>query len=61
MTIEAVSGFEYQPATATVEVKPNHITEASLTLKRSAYIAQGWWGGSTHVHMNYGGNLHNTP
>jgi hypothetical protein len=22
--------------------------------------AKGWHGGSTHVHMNYGGNLHNT-
>jgi len=22
---------------------------------------KGWYSGSTHVHMNYGGNLHNTP
>ena len=62
MTIEAVSGFEYQPASATVEVKPDHMTEVALPLNRTAAIAQpGWWGGSTHVHMNYGGNLHNTP
>jgi TolB protein len=62
MTIEAVNGFEYQPASATVEVKPDHTTEVALQLNRTAAIAQpGWWGGSTHVHMNYGGNLHNTP
>ena len=23
--------------------------------------AMGWWSGSDHVHMNYGGNLNNTP
>ena len=23
--------------------------------------AQGWYNGSTHVHMNYGGVIHNTP
>ena len=62
MTIEAVSGFEYQPASATVEVKPDKTTEVSLRPVRTATISQpGWWGGSTHVHMNYGGNLHNTP
>ncbi len=22
--------------------------------------AKGWYSGSTHMHMNYGGNLHNT-
>ena len=23
--------------------------------------AQGWYSGTDHIHMNYGGNLHNTP
>jgi TolB protein len=62
MTIEAVSGFEYQPASVNVEVKPGQTTEVTMKLTRSAEISQpGWWSGSTHVHMNYGGNLHNTP
>jgi Tol biopolymer transport system component len=61
MTIEAVNGFEYQPASSTIEVIQEHTTEIALQLNHAATISQGWWGGSTHVHMNYGGNLHNTP
>lgn len=62
MTIEAVTGFEYRPVSAAVVARANQTTEVVLTPERDASFAQdGWWGGSTHVHMNYGGNLHNTP
>ena len=34
----------------------------TLTLKRITNLkAKGWYSGSNHVHMNYAGNLHNTP
>ncbi len=62
MTVEAVKGFEYWPASAEANIRANDVTELSLTLSRMAHLAvQGWFSGSTHVHMNYGGNLHNTP
>src|SRR6185369_12094614 len=48
LVIEAHKGFDYWPVTLTL--KPH----VDLTSK-------GWFNGSTHVHMNYGGNLRNTP
>ena len=36
-------------------------TVVQVTLARMTDMAaQGWYSGSTHVHMNYGGNLHNS-
>jgi len=62
MTLEAVKGFEYQPAHCEVEIQGGKTTTATLTLSRLVNLpAKGWYSGSTHVHMNYGGNLHNTP
>jgi hypothetical protein len=62
LTIEAVKGFEYEPVRQRAAVKPGQTTELTLVLKRIATLpAQGWYSGSTHVHMNYGGNLRNTP
>jgi len=59
--IQAFKGFEYEPAEANLQVTPNHTTEATLTLRRIVNMAQkGWYSGSTHVHMNYGGNLLNS-
>ena len=56
-TVEAVHGFEHAPATGTVEAGGS----LTLKLRRIAdFPAHGWYGGSTHVHPNYGGNLHNT-
>jgi hypothetical protein len=61
MTVEAVKGFEYWPAKAVVTIQPDKVTEVELQLKRLVDMsAQGWYSGSTHSHMNYGGNLHNT-
>ena len=62
MALEAVKGFEHLPASASVEVRPGETTQAVLTLKPLVDMAaKGWYNGSTHAHMNYAGNLRNTP
>lgn len=61
LRLDAVKGFEFFPETVDVEVKPGEVTFVSVSLKRMTDMsALGWWSGSTHMHMNYGGNLHNT-
>ena len=60
-SVVAVKGFENDPAEATVEIRPGEVTELTLEIERAIDMeARGWFGGSTHVHANYGGNLHNT-
>jgi hypothetical protein len=62
VTIEAVKGFEYAPAKTTVQVVAGRTVQAALELRAIADMSsRGWYNGSTHVHMNYAGNLHNTP
>jgi Tol biopolymer transport system component len=59
--IAAVKGFEHEPAVATVEIVAGETTELTLELREVVDMAEnGWFNASTHVHMNYGGNLHNT-
>ena len=59
--VEAMKGFEYHPDRETVEVTADKTVAVALTLSRMANMpAQGWYSGSTHVHMNYAGDLHNT-
>ena len=61
LRIQVVRGFEYEPATAEVEVREGDVTEVTLPLDRiTDMAAKGWLSGSTHVHMNYAGNLRNT-
>jgi Tol biopolymer transport system component len=61
LSLEAVKGFEYWPAAADVDVKAGETAEAVLTLKSMVNMREkGWFSGSTHAHMNYGGNLRNT-
>ena len=61
-TVEAVHGFEYHPAATTVEVIPGAKTEVTLRLRRMTDLkSAGWYSGDNHVHMNYAGNLRNTP
>lgn len=61
LALEAVKGFEYEPAGARVEVAAGEVVEVTLRLPRiTDMAAKGWWSGSTHIHMNYAGNLHNT-
>jgi hypothetical protein len=61
MTLEAVKGFEYWPAQQSLEVRSGISVTATLTVKPMVdFASRGWINGSTHVHMNYGGNLRNT-
>lgn len=61
MTVHATRGFEYEPASAEVKIEAGKTVSATLVLRRLLDLsAQGWHSGSTHVHMNYSGNLHNT-
>lgn len=61
LTLTAVKGFEFWPETAEVTVAGQGITQLSVALERMADMsAKGWWSGSTHVHMNYAGNLRNS-
>jgi len=62
LRITAVKGFEYVPAQAQAQVKAGETTVLTLKMAPLAgFDKTGWRSGSTHVHMNYGGNLHNTP
>lgn len=59
--IQVVKGFERQPVEQVVEISEGQDTELTLTLEPIADLgAEGWFSGSTHVHANYAGNLHNT-
>ncbi len=60
--IEAAKGVEYLPVVKTVTVKAGGVTQVEVDMRRMTNAnAMGWYSGSDHVHMNYGGNLHNTP
>jgi len=61
VSLVAVKGFEHTPAESTVEIRSGEVTNVTLRLDRVIDMeARGWFSGSTHVHANYGGNLHNT-
>ena len=62
LALEAVKGFEHHPVSAGVDVPAGETADAVLTLRRFSNLsAMGWYSGSTHAHMNYAGNLRNTP
>jgi TolB protein len=45
-----------------VQAIDGETVQVELELRPIADLsARGWYNGSTHVHMNYAGNLHNTP
>jgi TolB protein len=49
--VEAVRGWEYRPATVTIDVPADGVVDASLALERMIDLpARGWWSGDTHVH-----------
>ncbi|MBL8267246.1 CehA/McbA family metallohydrolase [Steroidobacter sp.] len=61
VSIEAVKGFEYTPVKSTVQAVDGKVAQVELKLQPLTNLsARGWYNGSTHVHMNYAGNLHNT-
>ena len=58
MTLEAVKGFEHWPSQKSFEVTAGQTVSVTLNVKPMVdFAARGWINGSTHVHMNYGGNL----
>src|SRR5437016_378611 len=62
LTIEVSKGYEYWPATQEVTARAEETVDVAIALKRRIDMsAKGWFNGSTHVHMNYGGNTRNTP
>jgi Tol biopolymer transport system component len=62
LTLDVVKGFEYEPARATIKVVAGQTTDVRIPLKRLVNLAaSGWRSGTNHTHMNYAGNLHNTP
>lgn len=57
----AVKGFEHTPVERTVDVLAGNTTNVTIRLEPMIDMeARGWYNGSTHVHANYAGNLHNT-
>ena len=59
--LTAVRGFEHSPVERTVEIREDRLTELELSFEAVADLAaDGWFSGSTHVHMNYAGNLNNS-
>ena len=61
LTMTTVAGFERRVETTKVEVKAGEVTAVTVRMKALTDMgALGWYSGSTHVHMNYAGNLHNT-
>ena len=62
VSIEAMKGFERLPVQTIATAEAGRVTLVRLDLKRFTNLkAKGWYSGSDHVHMNYAGNLHNTP
>jgi len=61
LRMQVIKGFEYEPVDTEVGIEAGQTAEATVRLRRTINMAaQGWYNGSTHVHMNYAGNLHNT-
>ena len=57
-----IKGFERTPVHSTATISEGRVTRLEVTIERFTNLkAKGWYSGSDHVHMNYGGNLHNTP
>lgn len=62
LTLEVTKGFEYSPVVRDVTVRAGETVDVTVPLRRRIHLpAGGWFAGTTHTHMNYGGNFHNTP
>ena len=60
-SLSFVRGFEFEPQTLKVNVVKGEVARLDVALERlDDMAAKGWYSASTHVHANYGGNLHNT-
>ncbi|MDE2678677.1 MAG: CehA/McbA family metallohydrolase [Gemmatimonadota bacterium] len=59
--LTVVRGFETTPRTVQAQVRDGEVTELTITLEEISDVSdQGWFSGSTHLHMNYAGNLRNS-
>ncbi len=59
--ITVVRGFETTPATVTAVIRAGDTSEIDVMLHEISDVSDdGWFSGSTHVHMNYAGNLRNS-
>ncbi|MEX2284295.1 MAG: CehA/McbA family metallohydrolase [Gemmatimonadota bacterium] len=57
-TVEALRGYEYKPASTTVDVPANGVRTITLQLNRLIDLpARGWYSGDTHVHDLHQGNF----
>ena len=62
LLLEAMRGFEHYPTAKRVDIRAKETALVTLELEPMADLeTDGWYSGSNHVHMNYGGDLHNTP
>ncbi|MCC6588725.1 MAG: CehA/McbA family metallohydrolase [Bryobacterales bacterium] len=62
LSLKAMRGLEYWPALADVQVTAGTTSEVELKLRRMVNTAaESWYSGTMHTHMNYGGNLRNSP
>jgi len=60
LSLHVVKGFEYWPKREEVEIRAGEVSRITVPLEpMTDMAAKGWYGGSTHVHMNYAGNLQN--
>ena len=56
-----VKGFEFKPVQIHDTIRVSQVTTLDMALDPFIDLsASNWYSASTHVHMNYGGNLHNT-
>ena len=59
--LKIVKGFEFFPEEVEIDIEANEVTAITVSMSRLTDMgAKGWYNASTHVHANYGGNLHNT-
>jgi hypothetical protein len=60
-SLNVVKGFEYLPQSLEVDIAEGAVVQLTVELQQMTDMgAKGWYSASTHVHANYGGNLHNT-
>ena len=56
-----LKGFEFQPKRIKASIQADRVTSLEIELDTLYDMAaNGWLSGSTHVHMNYGGNFNNS-
>jgi len=59
--VTLTKGFDRKPITRELVITAGQTLTLSAQFEQLVFPQPGWHSASTHVHMNYGGNLHNTP